>query len=74
MESNFVHAPCYADVKELMRTGYWPGRTVPPWAQERADAWDCSAACGAIREAAMVPHIEALEAEVARLRAALERR
>lgn len=55
------HKARYADVQALRRDGWWPDKTVPAWAEERAAHYQTSPTAEAVLESAYVEEIERLQ-------------
>lgn len=61
------HKANYADIQALRRDGWWPDKTVPAWADERADHYQTTPTAGAVLESAYVEEIERLQGLVDQL-------
>jgi len=55
------HKARYGDVQALRRHGWWPDKTVPAWAEERAAHYQTSPTAAVVLESAYVEEIERLQ-------------
>jgi hypothetical protein len=60
--------PNYGDVEHLNKYGYWPGKRVPKWAEQRAQELECDPTTSAVLMYAAKYEIDRLRAEYKRLK------
>lgn len=66
------HKSNYSDIQALQRDGWWPDKTVPAWAEERAAHYQTSPTAAVVLESAYVEEIERLNNVVEQIRPACE--
>lgn len=66
------HKARYGDVQALRRHGWWPDKTVPAWAEERAAHYQTSPTAAVVLESAYVEEIERLEELLSKFRRAYD--